>query len=510
MASDETGLTHACGVFACIRADGVSSEEVDVASVISLGLVSLQHRGQESAGIVTNESGRFHQHKGMGLASQIFQEQHIKSLTGNMGIGHTRYSTAGSSELVNCQPFVVDTIHGQMAVGHNGELVNAKALRKKVLLQGTGLSTGSDSEVITQLLTATPPCGEPDGANWPGRIYEMMQLTQISYSLVIMTKRCIYAVRDPHGNRPLCIGKLRNLTDSPQFSRLGGEIMHNGHDSDISNDRDLGWVVSSESCGFHSFGASMYREVKPGEIIELTAKGINSVRIVPPQNPEKPMSFCIFEYVYFARPDSMFEGQMVYGVRQQCGKQLAIEAPVEAELVSTVPESATPAALGYSLRTGIPYVEVLTKNRYVGRTFIQPSNRLRKLGVARKFGPISMNFKGKRIVLIDDSIVRGNTMGPIIKLLKQAGAREVHIRVASPPVKYPCYMGINIPTKEELIANRMNADQLAKELGADSLVYLSLEGLLNAVQVGIDHSADRKTGHCTACLSGKYPVQLDW
>ena len=387
--------------------------------------------GQESAGIVTNDGKRFHQHKGMGLMNYVFQEQHIKSLPGNMGIGHTRYSTAGSSELVNCQPFVVDTIHGHMAVGHNGELVNAKALRKKVLLQGTGLSTGSDSEVITQLLTATPPCGEPDGPNWPGRIYEMMQLTQLAYSLVIMTQDCIYAVRDPHGNRPLCIGRLMNLNDSPQLSRLGGEIVQNGEISD--DDSTLGWVVSSESCGFHSFGASMCREVKPGEIVKLTTNGFKSMRIVSLENPEKPPSFCIFEYVYFARPDSMFEGQMVYSVRQRCGEQLAIEAPVEAELVSTVPESATPAALGYSLQTGIPYVEVLTKNRYVGRTFIQPSNRLRRLGVARKFGPLSINFKGKRVVIVDDSIVRGNTMGPIIKLLKQAGAKEVgsNLNIAS-------------------------------------------------------------------------------
>lgn len=509
MASIETGLTHSCGVFACVRAEGVTSEEVDVASMISLGLVSLQHRGQESCGIVTNDGKKFHQHKGMGLVNQVFQEQHIKSLPGYMGIGHTRYSTAGASELLNCQPFVVDTIHGRMAVGHNGELVNAKALRKKVLLNGTGLSTGSDSEVITQLLTATPPCGEPDGPNWPGRIYEMMQLTQLAYSLVIMTQDCIYAVRDPHGNRPLCIGKLMNLNSSPQMARLGGEIIQNGeiHDENCT----LGWVVSSESCGFHSFGASMCREIKPGEIVELTAKGFESKRIVPLQNPEKPPSFCIFEYVYFARPDSMFEGQMVYGVRQECGRQLALEAPVEAELVSTVPESATPAALGYSLQTGIPYVEVLTKNRYVGRTFIQPSDRLRKLGVARKFGPLSMNFKGKRVVLIDDSIVRGNTMGPIIKLLKQAGAREVHIRVASPPVKYPCYMGINIPTKEELIANKMHAEELAEHLGADSLVYLSLDGLETAVRSGIVNPSGEKIGHCTACLSGQYPVDvLDW
>lgn len=366
----------------------------------------------------------------MGLVTSIFTEQYLKVLNGYMGIGHTRYSTAGSSELINCQPFVVDTVHGHIAVAHNGELVNARSLRQKVLEQGTGLSTGSDSEVITQLLTARPPCGEPEGADWPARISGMMHQTKCSYSLVIMTKDRIFAVRDPYGNRPLCIGKLKSSCDSPKGIRVktqqNGDL-ESGSDTDSSiADDDLGgWVVSSESCSFPSIGAKYYREVKPGEIVELTQKGIRTAKIIDRETKTVSPAFCIFEYVYFARPDSIFEGQMVYSVRQRCGRQLAVEAPVQAEVVSTVPESATPAALGYALETKIPYVEVLTKNRYVGRTFIQPSTRLRKLGVAKKFGPLTANFSGKRVVLIDDSIVRGNTMGPIIKLLKQSGAREV-------------------------------------------------------------------------------------
>lgn len=379
--------------------------------------------------MVTNEESIFYQHKGMGLVSNIFQQQTIKSLKGSMGIGHTRYSTAGGSELINCQPFVVDTLHGHMAVAHNGELVNAKSLRKEVQRHGIGLSTSSDSEVITQLLTAMPPCGEPDGANWPGRIQEMMRKTQCSYSLVIMTSNCLYAVRDPYGNRPLCIGELKACS-SPQMVRassLTGDVDGSRGKQLAMESEILGWVVSSESCGFHSYGGSLCREIQPGEIVQITRKGFKSVATVPRQDPSHLPAFCIFEYVYFARADSMFEGQMVYSVRQECGKQLAREAPIEAEIVSTVPESATPAAMGYASQSGIPYIEVLTKNRYVGRTFIQPSTRLRKLGVARKFGPLSENFKGKRVVLIDDSIVRGNTIGPIIKLLKQAGAGEVRL-----------------------------------------------------------------------------------
>jgi len=507
---DDAGLKEACGVFGCVST-GAWPTQLDVANVICLGLVGLQHRGQESGGIVTSvgqDCYSFKQHKGMGLIDQLFRSDSIAKLRGNLGIGHTRYSTAGGSEVINCQPFVVETLHGLIAVAHNGELVNANPIKQKVLRHGVGLSCGSDSELITQLLACTPPEGEPDGPDFTARIRNLMSHTWTSYSLVIMYKDEVYAVRDPFGNRPLCLGKLLPT----------GKLMHieendNNHDSrDTKNNEDAvceGYVVSSESCSFQAIGARYYREILPGEIVKITNKGIQSMCVVP--RPDNRLSaFCIFEYVYFARPDSIFEGQMVYTVRERCGKQLAIECPVNADIVSTVPESATPAALGFSKQSGIPYVEVLSKNRYVGRTFIQPSMRLRQLGVAKKFGALTENFKGRRVVLVDDSIVRGNTMGPIVRLLKNAGAAEVHIRIASPPLKHPCYMGINIPSKEELIANKMEIADLHKYLGADSVQYMSVEGLEKAVQEGIEDKASKKLGHCTACLTGNYPVDLTW
>ncbi|XP_032224900.1 amidophosphoribosyltransferase isoform X2 [Nematostella vectensis] len=445
----------------------------------------------------------------MGMVSNIFQDGCLKELEGCMGIGHTRYSTAGSSELLNCQPFVVDTVFSHIAVAHNGELINATSLRNRMLHQGIGLSTGSDTEVITQLLTTRPSCGEPNGADWVARIKYLMKQTQCAYSLAIMNKDSVFVVRDPYGNRPLCIGMLKKSVSSLNHELKRFNSLTNIESKINEEDDVLAWVASSESCSFPSIGAVLMHEVAPGEIVQLTPSGPKSLAIVPPERDNYP-AFCIFEYVYFARADSMFEGQMVYTVRQRCGKQLAIESPVEADVVSTIPESATPAAFGFSQQTGIPYVEVLTKNRYVGRTFIQPSNRLRQLSVNKKFGPLTENFRGKRVVLLDDSIVRGNTIGPIIKLLKQAGAAEVHVRIASPPLKHPCYMGINIPTREELVANKMDAEQLAWKVGADSLVYLSLEGLETAVQSGIQETKGRKVGHCTACLSGKYPVELEW
>ncbi|KAK8767957.1 hypothetical protein V5799_005263 [Amblyomma americanum] len=497
---EEHELREACGVFGCI-ASGEWPSNLDVSHIICLGLVALQHRGQESAGIVTSQGEnlkKFAVHRGMGLVSNVFNEDSMTKLKGNLGVGHTRYSTTGGSEHELAQPFVVHTNHGLLAIAHNGELVNALALRRKILNNGVGLTTGSDSELIMQILSQPPPTGEEeDGPNWPARIRHLMSLTPTAYSLIMMYDDTIYAVRDPFGNRPLSIGVLvppsgiKNQSN-PQFEYEG-------------------WVVSSESCAFKSVSGVLYREVLPGEIVEITKHGPKSICVVP-RPYTAPPAFCIFEYVYFARPDSIFEGQMVYSVRRECGKQLAREAPVEADIVSTVPESATPAALGFSEMTGIPYAEVLCKNRYVGRTFIQPSTRLRQLGVAKKFGPLSDNFNGKRIILIDDSIVRGTTVGSIIKLLKEAGAKEVHIRIASPPLRHPCYMGINIPTREELIANTLNAKQLAETLGAASLVYLSVEGLTTAVQRGIPrpNGGSREVGHCTACLTGNYPVQLEW
>ncbi|XP_060526713.1 amidophosphoribosyltransferase-like [Cylas formicarius] len=501
-----SGLTHECGVFGAIGT-GEWPSQLEIAQIICWGLVALQHRGQESAGIVTSEgksSKHFNIVKGMGMVSNIFNDDAMKKLKGSLGIGHTRYSTSAASEEVNCQPFVVHTAHGALAVAHNGELVNCDSLRKQVLNHGVGLSTHSDSELITQALCLNPPEGEPDGEpDWPARIRHFMQLAPLSYSLVIMLRNKIYAVRDPYGNRPLCLGKILPFNEP-----LDG-------DCDEAREAE-GWVVASESCGFLSIGAQYVREVYPGEIIEMTRHGIRTIDIV--QRPEnKAQAFCIFEYVYFARTDSIFEGQMVYGVRLQCGKQLAIEHPVEADVVSAVPESGNAAAHGFSRQSGISFAEVLCKNRYVGRSFIEPSNRLRQLLVAKKFGALGSIVKGKRIILVDDSIVRGNTIGPIIKLLKNAGALEVHIRVASPPLLYPCYMGINIPTREELIANKLNSKELAKYVGADSLEYLSVEGLIKAVRYDIKSKSNYKIGHCTACLTGVYPGgvpivngDLDW
>ncbi|XP_050520908.1 amidophosphoribosyltransferase-like isoform X2 [Daktulosphaira vitifoliae] len=483
-------LRHECGVFGCV-ASGPWPTNTDVSQVICLGLLALQHRGQESAGIamsVGDNHTQFNVKKGMGLVSNLFNDDAVKKLKGNLGIGHTRYSTSAGSEEINCQPFVVHSAHGALAVAHNGELFNAGKLRRMVLARGVGLSTHSDSELITQALCLNPPEIEIDGPDWPARIRHFMELTRLSYSLVIMEKDRIFGVRDPYGNRPLCIGKLMSLTQS---------------------DKEEGWVVSSESCGFLSIGARYIRDVYPGEIVELTREGFQTVSIMNrPDN--RPQAFCIFEYVYFARPDTIYEGQMVYSVRLRCGKMLAKESVVEADIVSSVPESGTAAAHGFSNESKIPFSEVLYKNRYVGRTFIQPNARLRKLGVAKKFGAIAENVAGKRVILIDDSIVRGNTMGPIIKLLRDAGAKEVHIRVASPPLKYTCNMGINIPTKDELIANQMTNEQLTKHIGADSLAYLSVEGLKAAVIDKMPNKNSIEVGHCTACLTGEYPEELSF
>ncbi|XP_046967800.1 amidophosphoribosyltransferase-like isoform X2 [Vanessa cardui] len=515
----ESGLTHECGVFGAIGT-GEWPTQVDVAQVICLGLVALQHRGQESAGIVTSEgkSARtFNTHKGMGLINNIFNDEAMRKLKGNLGIGHTRYSTSAASEEVNCQPFVVHTAHGALAVAHNGELVNCSSLRKMVLGRGVGLSTHSDSELITQALCLNPPEGETNGPDWPARINHLMRLAPLSYSLVIMLKDKIYAVRDPYGNRPLCLGKILPLGSSYVYKSSSSKhaaVLMNGCAKNGVEDRAEGWVVSSESCGFLSIGARYVREVLPGEIIEMSRRGVRTVAVVE-RPADKHQAFCIFEYVYFARADSIFEGQMVYSARLQCGRMLARESPVDADIVSSVPESGTAAAHGYARQSGIPFMEVLCKNRYVGRTFIQPSTRLRQLGVAKKFGALSENVRGKRIVLIDDSIVRGNTIGPIIKLLRDAGAAEVHIRIASPPLKYPCYMGINIPTREELIANKMDSFKLAEHVGADSLEYLSVEGLVSAIHYNMKVTpSDGVGGHCTACLTGEYPGGLpddvDW
>jgi amidophosphoribosyltransferase len=450
---------EACGVF------GIYAPGVDVARLSFFALYALQHRGQESAGIATCDGHVAHIHKGMGLVAQVFTEENLHPLRGHMAIAQNRYSTTGSSKLRNAQPYLIETVLGPLGIAHNGNLTNSPQLRRDLLQRGVGLSSSTDSEVITQMLAGAA------GKTWQDRLRVFMIQARGAYSLTILTREAVYAMRDPWGFRPLCIGKM------------------NGE----------GWVASSESCALGTVGAEYVRDVKPGEIVRLDGQGMTSIFGAP--LAEQP-SLCIFEYIYFARPDSLLGDQSVHVVRRQLGARLAQEHPVEADMVMGVPDSATAHAIGYAEEAGIPFGEGLIKNRYIGRTFIQPDDRLRRRGVALKFNPLPDSLKGKRIVLVDDSIVRGNTSGPIVSLLRQAGAAEIHMRVASPPLMYPCFMGVDMATREELIAASKTVEQIGAQIGADTLRYLSIEGM----EAAIDRPLE---GHCTACFSGDYPLDLD-
>ncbi len=493
-----------CGVF------GIYSPASDVARMTFFGLHALQHRGQESAGIATYDGRATYIHKGMGLVPQVFTEENMRHLVGHMAIGHTRYSTTGSHHIRNAQPYLIETIHGPLALGHNGNLTNALDLRRKLLQRGVGLSSTTDSEVITQVLSSPPEvwqtategeeliplnvlngngnftgnvkpaapleiAEEHKNSFWLPRIKSFMQVAKGAYSLVVMTNEGIYGIRDPLGLRPLCLGEV-----------------------------DKGYVLASESCAILTVGGRVIREVEPGEIIKLDKNGYSSIK----GTVSSKKALCIFEYVYFARPDSVFEGQVIHEVRQKMGMKLAEEAPVDADFVLGIPDSAIPAAIGFSQATGIPFNEGLTKNRYIGRTFIQPTNSMRKERVRLKYNPLPSNLKGKKVVMIDDSIVRGNTIGPIIRMLREAGAAEVHVRVSSPPVRHPCFMGIDMATYNQLVAHRMDVNGIRRKIGADSLAYLSLPGMEDAVRAGVQAA---ETGHCTACFSGDYPLDVpDW
>jgi amidophosphoribosyltransferase len=462
---------EACGIF------GIYAPGIDVARATFFALYSLQHRGQESAGIATSGGHAAYTHKGMGLVSQVFNEDNLRPLKGHLAVGQNRYSTTGSSHIRNAQPYLIETIYGPLGVGHNGNLTNAATLRYKLLERGVGLTSSSDSEVITQMLAAPPPGGNSQGPDWEARLMAFMAEAEGAYSLVILTREAIFAVRDPLGLRPLCLGEL------------------------LGDDGPQGYVVASESCALGTIGARYIREVRPGEIVRLDASGMHSVQ----GRTEPRPALCVFEYVYFARPDSMLEDQVIHRVRQHLGEELAREAPAEADLVVGVPDSATPAAIGYAIASGIPYSEGLTKNRYIGRTFIQPDDRLRRSGVRLKYNPLTCNLAGKRVVLVDDSIVRGNTAGPLVKLLRDGGAAEVHMRISSPPVRHPCFMGVDMATHEELIAHHKSVEEILAHIGADSLAFLSHQGMMRAVTAEIGQ--DR--GHCSACFTGNYPIRLE-
>ncbi|MBA3948204.1 MAG: amidophosphoribosyltransferase [Herpetosiphonaceae bacterium] len=444
-----------CGVF------GIYAPGEDVARLTFFGLYALQHRGQESAGIAVSDGQTIKTHKAMGLVAQVFDEASLAPLQGHLAIGHTRYSTTGSSRLTNAQPFTLETYLGPLALGHNGNLTNAAELRSDLLKHGAGLTSTSDSEIAMLTLLAG------QGPTWSERIDHFMNCAEGAYCLTLLTRDALYAVRDPLGLRPLCLGKLGAT----------------------------GWVVASESCALATIGAEWVREIEPGEALLIDSDGPHTICHLPaPQS-----ALCLFEYIYFARPDSQLQGNVIHQVRMELGRELARESPVEADLVMGIPDSATPAAIGYAQEANIPYTEGLIKNRYIGRTFIQPDDRLRQQGVALKFNPLRSTLEGKRVILVDDSIVRGNTSGPIVKLLREAGAREVHMRVSSPPIRHPCFMGVDMATYPELIAHRLTEEEIGAHVHADSLKYLSYEGLLRAT--GRDPQS-----FCGACFTGNYPI----
>jgi len=449
-------LKESCGVV------GIYAPEEDVARLTYFALYSLQHRGQESAGIATSDGHIANVYKAMGMVAQVFTEENLHPLQGHIAVGHTRYSTSGSSKLQNAQPYLIETWHGPLAVAHNGNLTNAASLRRDLLQSGVGLRSASDSEVITQALAGCK------GETWEARIASFMWRAEGAYSLVILTREAVYAVRDPWGFRPLCYG------------RLGG-----------------GWAIASESCALDTIGAEYVREIEPGEIISVDDHGLRTLQGRPPEK----RSLCTFEHIYFARPDSLFDGHVIHQVRQALGREVAREHPVAGDVVVAVPDSAIPAAIGYALESGIPFTEGLIKNRYIGRTFIQPSDRLRRAGVALKFNPLTDNLAGKRVILVDDSIVRGTTSGPLVQLLRQSGAAEVHIRVSSPPIRHPCFMGVDMAGHGELIASRMTVPEIKQHLGCDSLAYLSQAGMMRAI-------GEASEAYCNACFTGRYPLDL--
>ncbi len=462
----EDKLHEECGVF------GVFGAEGDAADLTYFGLAALQHRGQESAGICTTDGVRLHLHREMGLVSQVFDRAALNRLAGAIGLGHTRYSTTGSARLPNVQPFHFE--HGQLgpvALAHNGNLTNATGLRAELVEQEYPFQTSSDSEVLAALISRTP------GDTLTTVLQRALPRAHGAYSLGFLTRDSLVAARDERGIRPLCIGRLGPV-DAP-----GGS----------------GYVIASETCALDVVGATFVREVAPGEIVAIDDDGLHSSRFGQPRVP----AMCSFEFIYFARPDSVLQARSLYEVRRAMGRRLAAEAPAPGDIVIPLPDSGTPAAIGYAEASGIPFVEGMIKSRYITRTFIEPQPGLRASGIRLKFNPMRQVLDGRRVVLVDDSIVRGSTSRQIVEALRRAGASAVHMRVASPPIRFPCFMGIDIASRSELIAAQRSLDDVRQLIGADSLAYLTLEGLRHALDFG-----QEPRGFCFACLDGAYPVEV--
>ncbi|HLU95244.1 MAG TPA: amidophosphoribosyltransferase [Thermobifida alba] len=450
----ERGPQDACGVF------GVWAPGEEVSKLTYFGLYALQHRGQESAGIALSDGGRIVVYKDMGLVSQVFNEVTLDSLKGHLAIGHCRYSTTGSPVWENAQPTFFSAREGGLALGHNGNLINTPELA--AMLPSDRLTATTDTEVLTSLLAAGPHRTTEEAA------LEVLPKVKGAFSLVFMDEHTLYAARDPQGIRPLVLGRL-----------------------------DSGWVVASETAALDIVGARLVREVEPGELLLVNADGVVSRRFAPAE----PKG-CLFEYVYLARPDTTIAGSNVNSTRVEVGRRLARQHPADADIVIPVPESGTPAAVGYAEGSGIPFAQGLVKNSYVGRTFIQPSQTLRQLGIRLKLNPLREVIEGRRLVVVDDSIVRGNTQRALVRMLREAGAAEVHVRISSPPVMWPCYYGIDFATKAELIAGNLSVEEIRQSIDADSLGFIDLDELVAATRV-------EKNRLCRACFDGVYPVEVD-
>ena len=458
-------LREKCGVM------GVFAPGEDVARLTFFGLHSLQHRGQESAGIATADlaapGSQIRRFAEMGLVMQIFHEEVLQGVGGGThAIGHTRYSTTGSSVEMNMQPLVVTGPHGDLALAHNGNVVNADLLRAELEERGIEFTTGTDSEVLAQMIANAP------GGTWEQRFAHTMRRATGAYSLTVLTRDALFGVRDPLGIRPLCLGRL-----------------------------DGGWVLASETCALDTLGAELVRELAPGEVVRIDEAGPQWWSLSGEPAGERTSALCLLEHIYFARPDSRLQGELLYAVRMRMGAQLAREHPAEADIVIGIPDSATAAAVGYAQESGIPYVEGLVKNRYVGRTFIQPDQRLRERGVELKFNPLPELLEGRHVVVVDDTIVRATTTPRVVAMLRKGGARKLHLRITSPPITHPCFYGVDMGTRGELVAAHLEVEQIREHVGADSLGYLSLAGTVLATGQSEDQL-------CTACFSGQYPSEV--